>query len=155
MKGFTLVELVITAAIVAVLALGVLPLAENAARRSKESELRAGLRELRGAIDAYKKAVDEGRIPKSIDDTGYPPTLDALVNGVVDQKDPKGRRTYFLRRLPRDPFSTEDGLAPAAQTWGKRSYASAPDSPFEGADVFDVYTRSEGVGLNGVPYRLW
>jgi len=154
MKGFTLIEMMITVAIVALLALAVLPLAEKATIRAKESELRVALREVRVAIDAYKKAVDEGRVAKSMEDTGYPPTLEALVNGVADQKDAKGRRIYFLRRLPRDPFADEP-TTPAAQTWGKRSYASPADSPFEGADVYDIYTRSERTGLNGVPYRQW
>src|SRR5262249_26465019 len=112
-------------------------------------------REVRAAIDAYKKAVDEGKLPKSLEGTGYPPSLEALVGGAVDQKDAKGRRIYFLRRLPRDPFADDDPATPAAQTWGKRSYASPPDSPFEGADVYDIYTRSERTGLNGVPYRQW
>jgi general secretion pathway protein G len=153
-RGFTLVELVITAAIVSVLALAVLPFAEKATQRAKESELRSSLRELRLAIDAYKKAWDEGRIEHKLDDSGYPPTLDALVQGVRDAKDPKGRKIYFLRRLPRDPFAADPALA-AGDTWGKRSYDSPPDAPFEGADVYDVYSRSDGVGLNGVAYRLW
>lgn len=152
--GFTLVELVITVAILGVLALAVLPVAETALKRSKESELRAGLREIRGALDAYKRAWDEGRVPRAIGQSGYPPTLEALVQGAVDPKDAKGARTYFLRRLPRDPFH-EDGAAPASATWGKRSYASPPDSPFEGEDVFDVYPLTAGIGLNGVPYRRW
>jgi general secretion pathway protein G len=153
-RGFTLVELVVTAAIVSVLALAVLPFAENAARRAKESELRAALREIRGAIDAYRRAWDEGRIERRLDDSGYPPTLEALVEGVRDAKDPKGRRIYFLRRLPRDPFAGGEALR-ASDTWGRRSYASPPDFPAEGADVFDVHSRAAGAGLNGVPYRQW
>jgi general secretion pathway protein G len=152
-RGFTLIELVITAAIVSVLALAALPLAETAARRAKESELRAALREIRTALDAYKKAWDEGRIERQLDASGYPPTLDALVQGVRDIKDPKGRNFHFLRRLPRDPFA--DSALAAADTWGKRSYASPPDFPAEGADVFDVYSRAAGAGLNGIAYREW
>jgi general secretion pathway protein G len=152
-RGFTLVELVITAAIVSVLALAALPLAETASRRAKESELRAALREIRTALDAYKKAWDEGRIERRLDASGYPPTLEVLVQGVPDVKDAKGRRLYLLRRLPRDPFA--DSTLAAADTWGKRSYASPPDFPAEGADVFDVYSRAGGTGLNGIAYREW
>jgi general secretion pathway protein G len=151
--GFTLIELVVTATIVAVLALAVLPLAENTARRAREAELRSALRELRQAIDAYKKAWDEGRIEHRLDDSGYPPSLEALVEGVRDPKDVRGRRQYFLRRIPRDPFA--DPALAAAAAWGKRSYLSEPDFPTDGADVFDVYSRAEGAGLNGVAYRQW
>jgi general secretion pathway protein G len=152
--GFTLIELVVTVAILGVLALAVLPVAETAVKRARESELRSNLREIRGALDAYKRAWDEGRVPRAIGQSGYPPTLEILVQGVQDPKDPKGQRIYFLRRLPRDPLF-EDSQARAAATWGKRSYASPPDSPFEGEDVFDVYSMSEASGLNGVSYRRW
>jgi general secretion pathway protein G len=148
-----LIELVVTAAIVSVLALAVLPFAETAARRSKEAELRAALREMRLAIDAYKRAWDDGHIQHKLDDTGYPPTLETLVQGVVDQKDARGRRIYFLRRIPRDPLA--DGALDQVAAWGKRSYLSPPDFPSEGGDVYDVYSRSDGIGLNGVAYRLW
>ncbi|MBS1190539.1 MAG: N-terminal methylation site [Rhodocyclaceae bacterium] len=153
-RGFTLIELMVTVAIVALLASMVMPLTEVAAQRSKEEELRADLREIRSAIDAYKQATDEGRIPRAADASGYPPNLEVLVNGVVDPKSPDQRRLYFLRRLPRDPMAT-DPAVPASQTWGKRSYESPPDEPREGKDVFDVYSLSEGVGLNGTPYREW
>lgn len=152
--GFTLVELIVTVAIVGILASAALPLAELAVQRQKEMELSRALREIRAALDAYKKAWDEGRVEKKIEQTGYPPNLDILVQGVVDTKDPQKKRIYFLRRLPRDPFHG-DQAATAAETWGKRSYASPPESPAEGADVFDVYTRAPGAGLNGVPYRQW
>jgi len=152
-RGFTLIELVVTAAIVSVLALAALPLAQTAARRAREAELRADLREIRSAIDAYKKAWDQEHIERKIDDTGYPPTLEILVDGVRDPKDPRGRRIYFLRRIPRDPFARVD--ASSSASWGKRSYASPPDYPSEGADVYDVYSRSEESGLNGVAYRQW
>jgi len=152
--GFTLIEVVITAAILSVLALLVLPTAENTVKRAKESELRQALREIRGALDAYKRAWEEGRVPRAVGQSGYPPALETLVQGVVDPKDPKGAHIYFLRKLPRDPFYP-DAAAPAAVTWGKRGYASPPDSPFEGDDVFDVYPLSDGIGLNGVPYRRW
>jgi general secretion pathway protein G len=152
--GFTLIELMITVAIVAILALGLVPLGELAVQRAKESDLRVGLRQIRSALDAYKKAADEGRIERKADASGYPPTLDVLAEGVPDQKSPDRRRIYFLRRIPRDPFSGEPDL-PAARTWGLRSYESPPDSPRPGKDVFDVYSQSEGKGLNGVPYRQW
>lgn len=153
-RGFTLIELMITVAIVAILALGLVPLGELAAQRSKESDLRAGLRQIRTAIDAYKKAADEGRIERKADASGYPPTLDVLVQGVPDQKSPNRQLVYFLRRIPRDPFAVEPEL-PAARTWGLRSHDSPPDNPRAGKDVFDVYSLAEGNGMNGVPYREW
>jgi len=152
--GFTLIELVITVAILAVLASVAVPLAEVAAVRAKEAELRTALRNIREAIDAYKRAADEGRIARRPDESGYPRTLDLLASGAPDARSPDGRRIYFLRRLPRDPFATEPELG-AAATWGKRSYASPPDAPREGDDVYDVYSRHSGRGLNGVPYRDW
>lgn len=152
--GFTLIELMVTVAIIAILATIAFPMAEVASQRSKEQELRHSLRQIRGAIDAYKQAVDEGRITKSMDQSGYPPALADLVEGVKDAKNPEGRKIYFLRSLPRDPMSNDD-QATAEETWGKRSYASPPDDPQEGKDVFDVYSLSEGEGLNGIPYREW
>jgi general secretion pathway protein G len=152
--GFTFIELVITVAIVAVLASMALPLSEIAVQRSKEQELRRSLREIREAIDAYKQAVDEQRIPRTVGETGYPKTLDVLVQGVNDAKSPKPAKIYFLRRVPRDPFST-DPQKSAVETWGKRSYVSPPDEPQEGDDVYDVYSLSPRIGLNGVPHREW
>jgi len=152
--GFTLIELVITVAIIAILASVAMPLNELVVQRSKEQDLRRSLREIREAIDAYKQASDEGRIAKRVDASGYPRTLEDLVVGVEDQKSPKKERIYFLRRLPRDPFTADASLA-AAATWAKRSYASPPDDPKEGEDVFDVYSPAPGVGINGRPYREW
>ena len=152
--GFTLIELVITVAIIAILAVGLLPLTQLAAQRAKESELRAALRDIRTAIDAYKKAADESRIEKKADQSGYPPELGVLAEGVKDIKTPDGKMIYFLRRIPRDPFF-EDTTVPAAKTWGLRSYESPPDDPREGDDVFDVYSLSKKVGLNGVAYKEW
>jgi general secretion pathway protein G len=151
--GFTLIELVITVAILAVLASAVVPLAELTRVRAKESELRAALRTLREAIDAYKRAADEGRVQRAADESGYPRTLEALVDGIADAKNPGQRKIYFLRRIPRDPFA--DAETPDAATWGRRSYASGPDAPQEGRDVFDVYSRSTAKGLNGIPYNRW
>lgn len=152
--GFTLIELVVTVAIVAVLAAGAVPMLELGAQRAKESELRIALRQIRDALDAYKAAVDGGRIERKEGASGYPPDLAALVNGVRDHKTPDGAPIRFLRRLPRDPFYPDAGV-PAEQTWGKRSYASPPDNPSEGDDVFDVYSLSAAVGLDGVRYREW
>ena len=153
-RGFTLIELMIVLAVMALLATLVVPVAEVTVQRSREQELRLALREIRTAIDAYKKAVDEGRVPKKADATGYPETLEILVEGVDDAKDPKKRRIYFLRRLPRDPMHADTSVEPA-QTWGKRSYESEPNEPREGKDVYDVFSRSTLVGLNGIPYNRW
>jgi general secretion pathway protein G len=151
--GFTLIELVITVAIVALLASVALPVVEMTVQRSREQDLRAALREIRSAIDAYKRASDDGRIVKTVKDTGYPPTLAALVDGVVDAKTPDKKKIYFLRRLPPDPMQPE--IKDPLDAWGKRAYASPRERPEEGDDVFDVYSRAEGVGINGRPYREW
>ena len=152
--GFTLIELVITVAIVAVLASVALPLNELVVQRAKEQDLRRALREIREAIDAYTQAFDEGRIPKRVGESGYPKKLENLVEGVEDQKSPKKERIYFLRRAPRDPFASDPALS-GPETWGRRSYASPPDDPKEGDDVYDVYSRAPGKGINGRPYREW
>ena len=145
-QGFTLIELVIAVAIVAVLATAALPLNELVVQRAKEQDLRRALREIRAGIDAYKQAVDEGRIVKKADESGYPKRLEDLVQGVEDQKSARREKIYFLRRLPPDPFG---------EPWGRRSYSSPPEDPREGDDVFDVYSRASGNGINGRPYREW
>ncbi len=152
--GFTLIEMVVTVAIVGILAAGAFPLAELAAQRTREAELRQALRQIRGGLDAYKQAFDDGRIEQEVGASGYPPTLATLVDGVVDVSDPSAPRIYFLRRILRDPFHPDTSVPPD-QTWGKRSYASPPNAPREGADVFDVYSLSGRTGLNGIPYREW
>jgi general secretion pathway protein G len=152
--GFTLIELLITVAIVALLASIALPLSELSVQRGKEQELSRALREIRDAIDAYKRHADEGRIKRSADASGYPPTLSALVEGVVDLKSPTQAKIRYLRRIPRDPFSS-DAETPPEQTWGLRSYESPPDEPRPGKDVFDVYSLNPGSGLNGIAYKDW
>ena len=152
--GFTLIELVIAVAILGVLASVALPLAQLTSQRHKEQALRTHLRQMREAIDAYKLAADEGKIARSADASGYPPSLESLVEGVENIKDPNRTKLYFLRRIPADPMSTAP-LHDASDQWGKRSYASAPDDPQAGDDVFDVYSLSDATGLNGIPYREW
>jgi len=155
LKGFTLIELVISVAIVGLLSTLVLPMAELAVQRNKEHELRLALREIRTGLDAYKQAVDEGRIIHSVIRSGYPASLKVLVEGMPDAASADGKgRIYFLRRIPRDPMAA-DPNTPDEETWGKRSYESSADAPEEGEDVFDAYSLSAGIGLNGVPYRNW
>ena len=146
-RGFTLIELLITVAIVALLATIAAPLAEVTVQRDKEKELRHALREIRSAIDAYKRAADDGVIERAADATGYPASLAILVEGVPDKRKPDAPKVYFLRRVPPDPMGGEE--------WGLRGYASAADSPQPGKDVYDVFSKSDGTGLNGVPYRQW
>jgi len=153
--GFTLIELVVTVGIVSLLAAAAVPSAQLVYQREREAELRTSLRTLRAAIDAYKLAGDTGRIRRKMDQSGYPPDLRVLVDGVDDAASPKeGVKIYFLRRLPRDPF-WPDATTPAEITWGLRSYASPPDDPQPGDDVYDIHSRSSRTGLNGVPYRDW
>ncbi|CAN4276337.1 PulG Type II secretory pathway, pseudopilin PulG [Methylophilaceae bacterium] len=156
-KGFTLIELIVTVTIVAVLASAVMPMLKMTVQRSKENELRANLRQIREAIDAYKKAADDGRIKKQIDASGYPPNLEVLVKGVVNEKDANKSVLKFLRRIPLDPMTpienaeTED----LPNNWGLRSYTSDAAKPVAGDDVYDVYSQSQQLGINGVPYAKW
>jgi general secretion pathway protein G len=153
-RGFTLIELLVTLAILALLATLVIPVTQVTVQRKHEQELRRSLREMRQGIDAYKKAFDEGRIARAIGASGYPPNLQLLVDGVPDLRSPKRAKIFFLRRLPRDPFNPAPELT-EAETWGKRSYASEAAEPREGDDVYDVYSTSTRLGLNGVPYKRW
>lgn len=151
--GFTLIELVVAVAIVGVLAMMAVPLLDMGIQRQKEGELRTALRQIRTAIDTYHQAVLDKKIEAAADASGYPPDLKSLVDGVKDVSSPDGKKLYFLRRLPKDPFAPAEESP--AESWGKRSYASPPNEPAEGEDVFDVYSRSDRVGLNGVAYREW
>jgi general secretion pathway protein G len=152
--GFTFVELMVVLTIMATLAMISVPMLTVAAQREKERELASALAEMRQAIDAYKRASDEGRVSSSGAGSGYPGTLGELVAGVPDQKNPARATLYFLRRIPRDPFYP-DAQVPAEDTWLKRSYSSPPEAPQEGEDVFDVLSKSDRVGLNGIPLREW
>jgi general secretion pathway protein G len=152
-RGFTLVEMVAVIAIVGVLSTIAMPVLQLVKRRSQELELRYALRTIRGAIDNYKSAADARTIEVSANATGYPPTLEILVQGAVDPRTPDRKLRYFLRRLPRDPFA--DPTLPAAASWGLRSYDSPPESPQAGSDVFDVYSLSSGQAIDGSHYRSW
>jgi general secretion pathway protein G len=153
-RGFTLIEMLVTVTIVGLLSTIAFPMLELAAKRGHEQELREALRQIRTALDSYRQGVDEGRIVEETKGSGYPPSLEVLVSGVVDAKSPnKSQMIYFLRRIPPDPFAPENEGAKAS--WGLRSYASPPSSPQAGIDVFDVYSRSEATGLNGIAYRDW
>jgi general secretion pathway protein G len=154
LRGFTLIEVAITALIVGLLATLAMPLAESAIRRNKEHELRTNLWQIRQALDAYKRAWDEDRILRKPGESGYPPNLQILVGGIEDQKDPARRTIRFLRRIPRDPLNSDMTLAPEA-TWGKRCYESEASDPKTGTDIFDVYPLETSKGSNGIPYRDW
>jgi len=146
--GFTLAELVMVASVLAILATVTLPIAKFSAKRSKEADLRLALREMRMAVDEYKRYSEAGLIPVDIGTEGYPKKLDILVEGVsiVGQVD---KKLKLLRRVPIDPMTGKD-------EWGLRSYQDAWDATsWGGENVYDVYSLSKGTGLNGVPYRKW
>jgi general secretion pathway protein G len=151
-EGFTFIELLVVTTILLILSAAVLPLARVTVQRQREIELHRALREIRLAIDKYKDSVDNGLIGSvdvKVGSEGYPPDLDTLVEGVSVANDASGRKLKFLRRIPVDPLtkSTE---------WGMRAYGDKPDSTsWGGGNVYDVYTKAEGTGLDGTKYRDW
>ena len=151
-QGYSLIELLAVLGILAVLAGLAVPLAEVHMQRQRERELKHALWQIRDAIDAYKRAADAGMLGPDVAGSGYPPSLQALVDGTPDLRS-GGRRAYFLRKIPRDPFAPAE--RPAPDTWSVRSHDSPPDRPEPGKDVYDVRSRSTAVGLNGIPLREW
>ena len=143
--GLTLVELIVTVAILAILAGAAVPVARFQVKREKERELHYDLWQMRSAIDHYKDAADKGLFQIKLDSQGYPPDLDTLVNGV----DIQGKKVRFLRRIPVDPMTNNTD-------WGLRSMQDDPDSDsWGGQSVFDVYTKSDGTALDGTKYKDW
>lgn len=158
-KGFSYVEMVFAVAMLALLAAVATPYLEKNIQRKKELELRQNLRQIRNALDEYKAAVDQGKVRKSIGDSGYPHRLEDLVIGVEDITDPQKKKLRFLRRIPADPMypkslQSDKSINPE-DTWGKRSYDSDADNPREGRDVYDVYSLSTDIGMNGIAYAQW
>jgi general secretion pathway protein G len=147
-EGFTLAELVMVCAILASLSLLALPVVKFTKQRSREMELRQDLREMRMAIDEYKRFSDAGLLPVDLGTEGYPKDLESLVKG-IDLVGQVNRKMKFLRRIPVDPMTGKT-------EWGVRSFQDEPDATSTGGeDVYDVYSLSGGVGLNGIPYRRW
>ncbi|MEQ1572707.1 MAG: type II secretion system protein [Vicinamibacterales bacterium] len=151
-RGYTFIELLVVTTILLILASAVMPLAQVTSQRQREAELRRDLREMRTAIDRFKDAVDRGLIAASElepGSEGYPPDLATLVEGIAAASDASGRKLKFLRRIPTDRMTN-------SQDWGLRAYQDTPDSTsWGGKNVFDVYTKSSGTGLDGTKYRNW
>src|ERR1700761_6423582 len=144
-QGVTLVELIVTVAILAILASAAVPVTRFEVKRAKERELRYDLWQMRDAIDKYKDAADKGAFQTKVDSQNYPPDLETLVNGV----DVQGKKLKFLRRIPVDPMT---GKA----EWGMRSMQDDTTSDsWGGQNVFDVFTKAEGTGLDGTKYKDW
>ena len=155
--GLTLIELVITITILAILAAVVMPLSQMTAQRTRELELRRTLRTIRTAVDDFKKrydkAVTDKKIPAVMTKSGYPESLKTLVEG-FDFGDLNGRKDKFLRRIPSDPFNPPKGNE--EPKWGLRSYSDRPDSSnWGGEDVYDVYSLSEGTAIDGTKLKDW
>lgn len=150
--GFTIIELLAVMAVLGILVMAAMPLAEISVQRDRERELKRALWEIRDAIDSYKKAAEAGNVALVPDSAGFPASLAALVDGATHPKK-EGSTQFFLRRVPRDPFADPD--IPAEKTWGLRSYQSSASQPKPGSDVYDVYSRSDKVGLNGIALRDW
>jgi general secretion pathway protein G len=150
-RGFTLLEMLVTATVLLILASAVMPLARNGVRRQKELELRRDLREIRMAIDSYKQMADANKIKAPpVENNGYPESLDILVEGVqMTNKTSAAGKIRFLRRLPVDPITNK-------AEWGMRAMSDDPtSSSWSGGNVFDVYSLASGTGSNGIPYRQW
>lgn len=153
-RGFTLIEMMISLALLATLASAAIPIYQRQEQQRNEEELRVALRDIRSAIDLYGQLVEEGIIEKDADMSNWPASLDLLVDGVVNKKSPNKEKIYLLRRIPRDPFCDCDGRK-NTETWRVRASTQAPGETTGGKDVWDVSSTSSQPGLNGIPYAQW